>query len=53
MIQYGNPPVPDVGSQPRLTEKSRMPVMATQKSGALAPASEPTPLTRSKMPPGR
>ena len=32
--------MPEVGSQPRLTAKSRIRLIATQKSGALAPASD-------------
>ena len=45
--------MPEVGSQPSVTANNRMPVIATQKSGALAPASEITLAVRSKAPPGR
>ena len=34
--------MPEVGSQPSMTANTRMPAIATQKSGALAPASEIT-----------
>ena len=44
-------PVPEVGSQPRLTEKSTIATIATQKSGALAPISEKNVASRSKTPP--
>jgi len=36
MIQWAAVPVPEVGKMPRLTAKTRMPTIATQKSGALA-----------------
>ena len=45
--------MPEVGSQPSVTANKRMPVIATQKSGALAPASEITLAVRSNAPPGR
>ena len=44
--------MPEVGSQPSVTAKSRMALIASQKSGALAPASEPMLAIRSKTPPG-
>ena len=44
--------MPEVGSQPRATAKNRMPMIATQNSGALAPASEVMLAIRSKTPPG-
>ena len=53
MIQCQGVPVPEVGSQPSMTANTRMPVIATQKSGALAPASEITLAMRSNAPPGR
>ena len=53
MSQCQTVPVPEVGSQPSVTANSRMALIASQKSGALAPASEPTLATRSKAPPGR
>jgi hypothetical protein len=40
MTQCQGVPVPEVGSQPNITANTRMPVIATQKSGALAPAAE-------------
>ena len=52
MIQCQTLPVPEVGSQPRLTAKTRMPTMAIQKSGAEAPTSEMKVAIRSKTPPG-
>jgi hypothetical protein len=40
MIQCSAVPVPEVGSRPSPTEKTRIATIATQKSGALAPASD-------------
>src|SRR5688572_12634869 len=45
--------VPEVGNQPNVTEKNRIAVIATQKSGALAPTSANVLPTRSNTPPGR
>ena len=45
--------MPEVGSQPSITANSRIPLIATQKSGALAPASDTTLAIRSNGPPGR
>ena len=53
MIQCQGVPVPEVGSQPSVTANRRIAVIATQKSGALAPASEITLPIRSNAPPGR
>ncbi len=51
MIQCHGVPVPDVGSQPKFTDKSTIATMAIQKSGALAPISEKNVAIRSKTPP--
>ena len=50
-IQCEMLPVPDVGTQPRFTEKMTIATMAIQKSGALAPISEKKVAIRSKSPP--
>ena len=52
MIQWAAEPVPEVGSMSRLTAKTRMPTIATQKSGALAPASDTRLAKRSNRLPG-
>ena len=52
MSQCQTVPVPEVGSQPSVTANKRIALMASQKSGALAPISEPTLATRSNAPPG-
>ena len=52
IIQYGNPPIPDVGNHPRETEKTKIAVIAIQKSGALAAVSETTLEILSKRPLG-
>jgi hypothetical protein len=53
MIQKRIPPVPEVGNQCKVTEKKRIAVIATQKSGALAPTSANVLPMRSNKPPGR
>ncbi len=45
--------MPEVGSQWSVTANRMMPLIAIQKSGALAPSSESTEATRSNKPPGR
>ncbi|MNT44962.1 hypothetical protein D3C72_1815120 [compost metagenome] len=45
--------MPDVGSQARLTEKTTMATIASQKSGTDAPMSEMLEAIRSKKPPER
>jgi len=50
IIQYGTPPIPDVGNHPRETENIKIAVIATQKSGALAAVKEITLEILSKIP---
>ena len=50
-IQCQIEPVPEVGSQARLIEKTTMATIASQKSGTEAPMSETTEDRRSKKPP--
>ena len=50
IIQYGTPPIPDVGNHPRETENIKIAVIATQKSGALAAVKETTLEILSKIP---
>ena len=50
IIQYGTPPIPDVGNHPRETENIKIAVIATQKSGALAAVKDTTLEILSKIP---